>query len=319
MLYIAAWGRSGTTILDNSLGQLDGFFSAGELHYLFKRGLVERRVCGCGRVPAECDVWSQILARALPEIASDPGAADRLVALQEDVVSLRRTPWLLRSGRGDVGSDARMRRYAEVLGSVYRTIAEVTGASVVVDSSKRPSDAAFVRLLSGVDAYFLHVVRDPRAVAYSWERRKPQPDRAGDVEMVRHGVVDSTFNWVIWNAAIERLRGRHNPAKSMRLRYEDFTSRPRLSFERIVDMLGESPGAGPFVDERTVTLLPNHTVSGNPSRFKTGTITLSEDDEWRRRQRLSQRAVASIMALPLLSRYSYSFRPSSGSAPVNGS
>jgi len=34
VLYIAGWGRSGSTILDNVLGQVDGFFSAGELMFL---------------------------------------------------------------------------------------------------------------------------------------------------------------------------------------------------------------------------------------------------------------------------------------------
>jgi len=33
VLYIAGWGRSGSTILDNVLGQLDGCFSTGELNY----------------------------------------------------------------------------------------------------------------------------------------------------------------------------------------------------------------------------------------------------------------------------------------------
>ena len=37
----------------------------------------------------------------------------------------------------------------------------------------------------------------------------------------------------------------------------------------------------PFDDERTVRLAPNHTVSGNPSRFTTGSVRIEADDAWR--------------------------------------
>ena len=43
VLYIAGSGRSGSTILDRTLGQVDGFFSAGELCNLWGRGLLARR------------------------------------------------------------------------------------------------------------------------------------------------------------------------------------------------------------------------------------------------------------------------------------
>ena len=39
VLYILGWGRSGSTVLGNILGEVDGFFCAGELHYLWERRL----------------------------------------------------------------------------------------------------------------------------------------------------------------------------------------------------------------------------------------------------------------------------------------
>src|SRR2546423_11254588 len=56
ILYIAGWGRSGTTLFDNILGQLDGFFSGGELRYVW-----EGRLCGCGVLVSECEIWSEVL------------------------------------------------------------------------------------------------------------------------------------------------------------------------------------------------------------------------------------------------------------------
>jgi hypothetical protein len=49
-----------------------------------------------------------------------------------------------------------------------QAIAEVTGARVVVDS--RPRTPRCSRL-ADVDHYVLHMVRDPRAVAFSWGKK----------------------------------------------------------------------------------------------------------------------------------------------------
>jgi hypothetical protein len=63
VVLLLAWGRSGSTILDNALGAMDGFFSAGEIRYLWERGVIKGWRCGCGRPVTQCPVWSVVLAR----------------------------------------------------------------------------------------------------------------------------------------------------------------------------------------------------------------------------------------------------------------
>jgi hypothetical protein len=48
VLYIGGLGRSGSTLLDRMIGQLPGFFSAGEIREVWQQGLRENRPCGCG-------------------------------------------------------------------------------------------------------------------------------------------------------------------------------------------------------------------------------------------------------------------------------
>ena len=46
VLYIAGWGRSGTTILGNILGQVEGMFSVGEIRFLWDAETFRDRRCG---------------------------------------------------------------------------------------------------------------------------------------------------------------------------------------------------------------------------------------------------------------------------------
>jgi hypothetical protein len=102
----------------------------------------------------------------------------------------------------------------------------------------------------------------------------------------------------------------------MLLRYEDFVSNPRASIEAIVRMVGEDGSGLPFEQDDTVRLSGNHTISGNPSRFRTGAVALRSDDEWTRNQPLKDRLVATGLALPLLHRYGYPLRVGSSLAPM---
>lgn len=290
-------------MLDNILGQLDGFFSGGEIRYLWERSLIERRACGCGRDVTECEVWSRVLER-LQEIAG-PSALDAraVVAQQKDFVRVRHTGRLLRL---DAGGSSGAHHYARLVDHLYRAIADITGAGTIVDSSKRPSDAAIVRLAPGSALKLIHLVRDPRAVAYSWRRLKSSPDRPGAPALTQHGPVESTLHWLTWNRAIASFEGRtQGPAL---IRYEDFVARPRTVVGDIVGAVTSESLELPFVDEHTTRLAGNHTISGNPSRFVTGSIEIRNDDEWLRKQRRRDRAVVTMLAGPILRAYNYPVR-----------
>src|SRR3712207_7778115 len=64
VLYVVGLGRSGSTILSNSLGQIAGYFSAGELNFIWRHNVLENRLCGCGRPFRECPVWTRVMDEA---------------------------------------------------------------------------------------------------------------------------------------------------------------------------------------------------------------------------------------------------------------
>ena len=206
VVVIVSAGRSGSTLLDMLLGSVDGFFSGGELRYLWERGLIAERRCGCGRRVAECEVWSHALsAPTLVEL--DPA---EVVRWQHLLARVRHTRQLLDAAH-ETRHDPRLQQLIDAMSVLYKELGRVTACRVIVDSSKRPSDAALAALLPGVDTYVVHLVRDPRAVAYSWRRRKEDFDHELRPQMERRRIIRSAIDWLWLNAAASGIPYRDVP------------------------------------------------------------------------------------------------------------
>src|SRR5262249_31178566 len=156
--------------IGNLLNEVPGFFHVGELHFLWKNayGNGSNTRCGCDLDLLACPIWSKVLAAELPT-GEDPGAHARQVRRRQ--WASVRTPHTSRVLRRGLASEMR-REHAATMARTYRAIAEITGATVIIDSTKIPGEAALLPSVEGVDPLYLHLVRDPRAVAHSWSRQK---------------------------------------------------------------------------------------------------------------------------------------------------
>ncbi|MBA2564014.1 MAG: sulfotransferase [Gemmatimonadetes bacterium] len=311
VVYIAGSGRSGSTLVDTVLGQAPGWFSGGELRYVWERGLLENRLCGCGRRFLDCPTWQAILAEAFGSL--DRIDAREMVDLQRRGTRGRDIPRMIRARAEGPGSQPPADPYLRNLGRLYRAIASVTGSRVIVDSSKLPGYARRLQAVPGLRVRVLHLVRDPRAAAYSWSRKKAQPDRVTPGFMNRKGAMKSAVLWNAWNATAEAL-WRDSPDSYLRVRYEDLVAAPRAVLDGVVRWAGGADTAIPFLSERTVQLGPNHTVSGNPDRLRTGDVEIRNDQQWLSSMRPRDRALVTALTLPLLVRYGFPLVPVRGEA-----
>jgi hypothetical protein len=279
-------------MLGNVLSEAPGFVHVGELRFLWLNGVLgagSNNRCGCGLPLVDCPRWAAVLEAVRPRNRTlDEHAAD-VVAWQSACRTRHTWSVLRRPPRGG---------WPATLGATYRAIAEVTGARVIVDSSKYASDAALLGHLDGIRPVHVHLIRDPRAVAWSWLSPK---DYTG-----RRGVLNSTFYWLGFNLAADAV-GRALPGASLRLRYEDLTRGPRAAVASILELIGHA-GDNPVPEDGVVELGENHTVTGNPNRFARGRVAIEEDRRWRAALPRSARAATTLMALPLLSRYGYETR-----------
>lgn len=303
MLFVAGMHRSGTTLIARLLGGLDGFFCAGELHSIWTS-----RLCGCGEEMRDCPVWAAVMATVQGD---GPIDARQMVGLQASIRSRpRQLVGLWRAARSPRQQHPAV-RYAREIRRVFVAIRRVTGASVVVDSTKTPHYAYLTAKLAGLEVAVLHVVRDPRAVAYSWSRTVPDPGkRTGRMGTI--GPLASSIRWSVWNGLIETMTRRAVQDRYLRVRYEDFVKQPAVFLEAARRLVGADGVSAPeFLDSHTVELAPDHTVSGNPGRFRSGPTKIAVDDEWRVRMSRPARILAVLPALPLMAHHGYRSRLSS--------
>ncbi|MEU4580243.1 sulfotransferase [Nonomuraea sp. ATR24] len=296
VLCVTGWCRNGSTIIGNVLNEIPGFFHVGELHFLWKNGagLGVNNLCGCGSALTECPIWSRILPLGNPGGLPLADFAATVIRRQRACVRTRHTWRVL--GRGLDGDD--IRAHADLMTRTYHAVAERTGSRVIVDTTKIPGEAALLPYLDGITPYYVHLVRDPRAVAHSWRQPK-QYVYAMSSWM-------STAYWHGFNLASHAITRRF-PQRSLFLRYEDFTTDPEATIDALVRHCDAGPAPNP-VRDRTVELHTNHTVTGNPDRFRTGaTVIRDRDDTWKDTLTRPARLAAVTLATPLFSRYGYSY------------
>lgn len=298
--YVGGFGRSGSTLLDNILGQIPRVAAVGELMYVWDRGLIENRLCGCRKPFRTCKFWGAVFDAAF-------GGFDKVDAYE--MVELRRRSdrprynALLIAGKWTREKLRRRAGYrAVVFERLYKAISEVSESQVILDSSKTPCQAELLKDMATVDPYVIHLVRDPRAVAYSWQRKKSLEDGGGDFDQC--GAVRSALLWSAEHVALSWRWGNH-PGYFL-LQYEQLLKEPKIEISKLVQFLGLSDVGIPLISgDGTIELKPCHGIGGNSSKFRTGLVKLLLDDEWKERLEFSKRTSVTAISAPLLMKYGY--------------
>lgn len=307
VLYIGGSGRSGSTLLERLLGQLDGFTTVGELKQVWERGFTQNQLCGCQQPFRQCPFWTEVTARALGDPASFDVNKTKALALSVD--RIRFIPNMLLASRHSAYTD-RLHEYSGQLARLYQAIAGEAGAAVVVDASKDPSTAYLLGRTPGIRLYVVHLVRDSRAVAHSWLRKKLRPEIVdGKTYMHRHRPARSAGEWLYRSLLFDAAPALGGFKRQIRLRYEDLIADPAANLEQIVQFVEEPARAYPFLQGDTADFtVINHTVSGNPMRFQQGPVQLRLDNEWERSMTGADRALVTALTWPLLLKYRYPIR-----------
>lgn len=302
VLYIGGYGRSGSTILDLILGQVDGFFSVGEVRYIWERSFSNNQLCGCGQSFNECEFWNKV-KRAIFK-ADSKVDIDKIIKLKNIVDRKRNIPlanfYFLRNKKYSKSYN----QYSGLLSDLFTAVQKTSGCEVIIDSSKNPSHGYLLSSLKDIDLYVLHLVRDSRATSYSWLRKKIRPEISWKKELMP--VINpgrSAIEWTVLNGLVGLMK--YGNTNYLLLRYEDFVADPKSALNRILEFTKTQDKSLEFLNGNSFNMEIAHTVSGNPIRFNKKEVLIRPDNEWLTSLPPGRKNLVTLLTWPMLIKYRY--------------
>ncbi len=308
VIYIAGYGRCGSTLMENVLAGLPGMTALGEVKYLWDRGCRQNLLCGCGQPFWQCDFWPGVVNDALRKQGIHP-SWEEILAWQRASDAILMTPLRLWPALDRRIGGQQCTRFTELLGQLYAALHTASGRSILVDSSKFPSYGLLLTRLPNVKLHVIHLVRDSRAVAYSWTRKKQRPEVHWETAyMPRYPAVRTAAAWYLHNRLAHALK--HRAANYRLLRYEAFVENPGDVLQEVLEEFGFQSDPRRLELERlqadrTTSPVRRHSVSGNPDRFRQSSTPIQLDAVWRRDLPLAARCSVFLLTWPLLRSYGY--------------
>ena len=300
VIFIAGSVHSGSTILDIVLGNHPELQGTGELSNLHKVWQ-KNHYCSCGVKVQACPFWSDVVQMWREELNGD--ALTDYGQLQVRYEKSRSIAFIAVAALFGSHSFERYRRYNFGL---FSAIKNVSGKSILVDSSKRPIRALALSLVSGIDLRVIHLVRDGRGVAWSFSQSRAKNAQAGVQRDTRpRNVIRVAVTWAITNLITEYVCKWIGTDRCVRIRHEDLVAQP----QQFLELIGETfsidlSSLGKLLDSRK-PLDPGHIVAGNRLRMKEEIILKNESDSWRFKLPPLKRRTFGLVCARVLRRYGY--------------
>jgi Sulfotransferase family len=293
VLYVAGWGRSGSTLLETLLAG-EHAVSVGETFQLWSSSPLAR-YCSCGEALPACPVWSHAVGAF-----DEPWAnlVEEMRAIRRRTLRVRNLPQLL--GQRPWSGAADVARYGSVMRTVYRAVADATGATTLIDSSKLPIELAAIAP-SYPKLRVIHLVRDPRAVAASWKRdiRWDMPD-GSTLRMPTHAAWAAAARWNLYHGLTALVvRAQHLP--TLRISYESLVRLEKQAIAEIATFTHDPqlPDRARQAAAHAGLAVPvQHAIAGNPGRRSGESLMLREDNSWTKELSSGERLAVSAIGLP---------------------
>lgn len=300
LLYIAGYGRSGSTILEAMLGTDPRVFPTGEMSRFWEMAQDPSILCSCGEPVQSCPLWGKVLQKVLPD-SSRLGSLRKLMRRVEGSRIKAERP-----------STDDLRAYEWITRRLFSALTKQldTDVRVLVDSSKtayghsnRP--AMLHRVFPESEVRVLHLVRDVRGVAFSMRKglnRNLERNGKGGGNLLNF--FRAIIGWTYANMRAASLRRILPRGRYLLVRYEDFVLSAPSVLGKILDFLelGLPDGSSGQVLPRG--RFERHQLAGNRNRFD-ATIAIQPDFRWEKELKPLEKALALGLGWPLMKRFDY--------------
>jgi hypothetical protein len=198
IIFIAGYGRSGSTLLDIVLGNAPGHFSVGELLNLPVNGIIDNEYCACGERVMSCPFWSGIIAewnevRVLP--------LTEYITVQQRFLRNKKT---MQSVWNYFFPGAAYNAFVQDTKALYNLLLSKTDIQVIIDSSKIPQRLLLLRK-TGLPVKVVHLYRNFSGVMYATSKELQKDPKAGVEKVIEpQSMRYVTLTW-LWCNLLTKL------------------------------------------------------------------------------------------------------------------
>jgi Sulfotransferase family len=230
IIYIAGFERSGSTILDIMLGNMDNHFSVGELSFYPTNGIVDNEFCSCGSRVMDCSFWKGV---------TEQWNKERKLSIEK----YNRIHWnnfrnkrLFNLIKNLNFPDKDFNLFIEDTRSLYNIIWSENGGRTIIDSSKSPYRMLLLKK-AGFDPLVVHVVRQISGVLCSTQKLlKVDPTKGIEKELGNRKPLSVILTWLINNVLVKQFS---SGLKRIMIPYENFIQSPESVLGRVAPLSGD--------------------------------------------------------------------------------
>ncbi len=297
LLYIAGTGRNGSTLLERILNEIPGVFAAGELGRLTRYN--PNKMCLCGQHLINCPIWQEIINEVDEQVDETKFTQLDKRYAEPSVIDF----FKLFSKRHQQDLPDDFKQYLNGLAIKYRTIHKHKKCQVITDSTIDTCYGYYLSLIPTIDLYVVHLIRDPRGVAYSWQRMKFADAAAKKPWTPKIPPLQSAWSWIKRNIFIELMFAKSK--KYLRVHYEDLVDNPADTIKKIAQLLNLQAEHLDFIEGNKIQVGENHLIGGNLGVFREGRgeIVLKSDKKWQVNLKWLDIILVTLMTWPLRLKY----------------
>ncbi len=319
LAYILAASHSGSTLLAMLLGAHPDACTVGELKGA-SRGSPDTYRCSCGALIRECGFW-----RKISSAMQARGHAYEVTSAGTDIKAVRGTylPRLLRPLHRTAGLElvrdtllnlspewrTHLRRTQARNAALVETLQEVSGARVVIDSSKTGLRLKYLLRNPALEVRVIRLLRDGRGVSLTHTNPGEFADasaphlRSGGTGGPGHtglSMLEAAALWHDSNVEADRITATLGAAQCLTIRYEELCVNTAQTMRTVCEFLGLEPfDPGSDFRERK----QQHVV-GNGMRMDASS-EIRHDERWRTHLTPEQLHVFNEVAGVLNRQYGY--------------
>jgi len=301
IIYIAGYGRSGSTLLERILSSHEKIFGAGALSNFLDLIDDKNSSCSCGKAIQKCEFWSDVVK----SFSSDFDNIPKFKNIQNQFDSLSGFPAYIFGHCTD-----KKVAYREFIQKLFNNIFQKLPdeVSYVVDSSKTARQNFFRPVaLSKIGSFhvkIIHLVRDGRGCMWSNLKGSNRRMEKGLDPRIPFAALRSAVSWFLANISAHICQAIFPPEDYCRIKYEDFVEKPKEALLKLGEFLDVDFHKQIEMLEKKRNIPLAHQIGGNRLRLKRE-IILKKDVEWKSKLKLRYKLLFWLLDWPLALFYGY--------------